>query len=129
MLKYLLDFDTNSNTPEIEIIEDLDITDKTVLQEQINKVRKSYRELLELTDSLKNDRIKTNETLLEKRQQVYLNNSGRTERSDILNTDDDIIKLQTKIGAIDDAMNTVKSYIDFLKSDLRILGNSQYSKF
>ena len=129
MLKYLLDFDIDSSVDKIEIIEDLDITDKTILQEQINKVRKSYKELLDLFDSLKNDRIKTNESLLDKRRSVYLEYVGRTERADVLNTDEEILELQSKISAIDDAMNTVKGYIDFLKSDLRILGNSQYSKF
>ena len=129
MLKYLLEFDIDSSVDKIEIIEDLDITDKTILQEQINKVRKSYKELLDLFDSLKNDRIKTNESLLDKRRSVYLEYVGRTERADVLNTDEEILELQSKISAIDDAMNTVKGYIDFLKSDLRILGNSQYSKF
>lgn len=129
MLKYLLDFDVNASMDEIEIVQDLDITDKTMLEEQINKTRRSYKNLLDLFDDLKNDRNKATDALLSKKQNIYLEFSGRTERSDVLNTDEEIIELQSKINAINDAMDTVKSYIDFLKSDLRILSNSQYSKF
>ena len=128
MLKYLLNFDV-SNTKEIEVIEELDITDKTVLEGQINCSRKSYKELLELLDSLTNDKVVIQQKLARKKQEVYSSTTNRNERSDIMNTDDDIIEYQSTLDALSDAMSTVKNYIDFVKTDLRILGNSQYSKF
>lgn len=128
MLKYLLNFDV-TNTKEIEVIEELDITDKTALEGQINCSRKSYKELLELLDSLTNDKVVIQQKLARKKQEVYCSTTNRNERSDIMNTDDDIIEYQSTLDALSDAMNTVKNYIDFVKTDLRILGNSQYSKF
>lgn len=128
MLKYLLNFDV-TNTKEIEVIEELDITDKTALEGQINCSRKSYKELLELLDSLTNDKVVIQQKLARKKQEVYSSTTNRNERSDIMNTDDDIIEYQSTLDALSDAMNTVKNYIDFVKTDLRILGNSQYSKF
>jgi len=129
ILNYLLEFDIESEVPELDIIEDLDITDKTILQEQINQTRKSHKKLIDFYDSLQNDIIKVRSKLASKKQSFYIKFQNRNERIDALAQDTEILELQNTIEALLDAMKTVNNHIDFVKNDLAILKNSMYNKF
>jgi uncharacterized protein YueI len=128
-LKYLLEFDVKSEVPEIEILEDLDIEDKTILQKQINQSRKSYRQLIELYDSLQEDKSKILSKLSFKKQNFYINFANRNDRSEAIAKDKEMSELEETVNALSDAMQTVKNYIDYVKSDLKILNGSMYNKF
>jgi len=129
VLNYLLEFDIESDVPDLDILEELDITDKTMLENQINESRKSYKKLIILYDNLQNDKIKAQSKLASIRQSFYTKFPNRTERINEMAVDESILELQSTIDALVDAMQTVKNYMDFVKNDLRFLSNSMYNKF
>lgn len=129
VLNYLLEFDVESDVPDLDILEELDITDKTMLENQINESRRSYKKLIILYDNLQNDKIKAQSRLSSRKQSFYAKFSNRTERINEIAMDESILELQSTIDALVDAMQTVRNYMDFVKNDLRFLSNSMYNKF
>lgn len=125
MLEYIVNFNQNN---AVEFIDELDISDKSILQEQINKCRKNHFELIKMYDSLQHKLIKNSEQIMKKKRESMTEFDSRTERSNFLSTDPEYLSLLIESDSLKFAMSTVTSQIDYVKSDIRILTNSMYSK-
>ena len=128
MLEYLLNYDIDADNDSQDLDFELDITDHTILQEQINTVRKSYFNLIKLYDKIQSEYMKAKTALSSKNQKYYLDYSSRAERLDAIAKDQSITNLQEKIEATKEAIKTIENQLAFIKSDLRLLGNSMYNK-
>lgn len=129
MLQYLINYDVDTeNIEEIDLEYDLDITDKTILQSQINNVRKSYRGLIKLFDLIQGEYIQTKTELANRMRTFQMDYENKNERLDAISKDLATINLQEKIEALKESLKTVENQLTFVKADMRILGNSMYAK-
>lgn len=129
MLQYLLNYDTDiDGIEEINLEYDLDITDKTILQEQINNARKSYYNLMKIYDNLQGEYLEAKSELAKKMREAFIKYENRTERTNEISKDLSIINLEEKMEALKEAMKTLSNQIDFVKTDIRILTNSMYNR-
>ena len=125
MLNYLINF-SEEDIPEV--IEDLDISDRLILQSQINETRKAHIKLIRMYDEIKGKRLECSKRIANIKRDIYTNYDNRTTRSDIIATNQELIDLNDTIEAYDTALETIKNHIEFLKSDIRILTNSMYNR-
>lgn len=125
MLKYLLSFD-ESELPSIP--EELDISDRSILQEQINKTRQASLKLIRIQDDFRGDRLNISEKMSSIKREINLQNPKRNDRLDAIENNDEYQILNAKKEALDVALGTIGMQIDFLKSDLRILTNAMYNR-
>lgn len=125
LLKYLLSFD-ESELPSIP--EELDISDRSILQEQINKTRQATLKLIRIQDGFRGDRLDISEKMSAIKREINLQNSKRNNRLDAIENNDEYQILSAKKEALDIALGTIGMQIDFLKSDLRILTNAMYNR-
>lgn len=128
MLQYLLNYDVILNGDDGFDYQDLDISDRTILQEQINNCRKSYHKLIKLYDSLQSEYFEAKSDLSEKTRKLYSETMNRDERAKKKMEDQDISELEEKIDALKEAQSTVKSQMNFIQSDIKILTSSMYMK-
>lgn len=124
MLKYLISFD-ESELPEIP--DSLDISDRTILQEQINETRRSHIKLIRLYDKLKGDRLAASSKAAEIKREISMEFSGRNDRASEMNANEELQLLLGKIEAFDIAIETIKYQMEFIKNDIRILANSMFN--
>lgn len=132
MLKYLVNFGVDANLIDeasSSINDDIDITDITQLEGQINKARKTHNNLLKTYDSLQEEYLNKKAALSAKIRNINMENVTRTERQDAMATDIEYMDIVDSIEAIKEAMRMVGNQIDFIKSDIRILSNSMYRKY
>ena len=130
MLEYLLKFGVDSGIdPEsIALNYEIDITDITLLESQINNSRKVHYNLIKLNDRLQDQYLIKKSQLSRKIREINEKHSSRAERTDAMDKDVEYLDLTESIAAIDDALKTIGKKIDFVKSDIRILSNSMYRK-
>lgn len=131
MLQYLFNYGakTEIDPNEINLNYEIDITDITTLESQINQVRKTYRDLITLYDSLQNEYLSKKSMLSKKNRDLHVDNPKRQDRIDATAKDIEHSELSDSIEAIKESMKIVNSQLDFVKSDIRILTNSMYRKF
>lgn len=125
LLKYLLSFD-ESELPSIP--EELDISDRSILQEQINEIRQASLKLIRIQDDFRGDRLDISKKMSAIKREINLQNSKRNDRLDAIENNDEYQILSAKKEALDIALGTIGMQIDFLKSDLRILTNAMYNR-
>lgn len=125
LLKYLLSFD-ESELPSIP--EELDISDRSILQEQINEIRQATLKLIRIQDDFRGDRLDISEKMSAIKREINLQNPKRNDRLDAIESNDEYQILSAKKEALDIALGTIGMQIDFLKSDLRILTNAMYNR-
>lgn len=125
LLKYLLSFD-ESKLPSIP--EELDISDRSILEKQINKTRQATLKLIRIQDDFRGDRLNISEKMSAIKREINLQNSKRNDRLDAIENNDEYQILSAKKEALDIALGTIGMQIDFLKSDLRILTNAMYNR-
>lgn len=125
LLKYLLSFD-ESELPSIP--EELDISDRSILQEQINEIRQASLKLIRIQDDFRGDRLDISKKMSAIKREINLQNSKRNDRLDAIESNDEYQILSAKKEALDIALGTIGMQIDFLKSDLRILTNAMYNR-
>lgn len=125
MLKYLINFDVDVDA-EFELEFELDITDKSLLQEQINQVRKTYLRLIKLFDNLQGEYIETKSLLSQKNRELLLEFEVRSDRVEAEAKDPEHGYLVEKLDALRESMKAVTSQIDFIKNDMRVLNSSMY---
>lgn len=125
LLKYLLSFD-ESELPSIP--EELDISDRSILEKQINKTRQATLKLIRIQDDFRGDRLDISEKMSAIKREINLQNSKRNDRLDAVENNDEYQILSAKKEALDIALGTIGMQIDFLKSDLRILTNAMYNR-
>lgn len=125
LLKYLLSFD-ESELPSIP--EELDISDRSILEKQINKTRQATLKLIRIQDNFRGDRLDISEKMSAIKREINLQNPKRNYRLDAIESNDEYQILSAKKEALDIALGTIGMQIDFLKSDLRILTNAMYNR-
>lgn len=129
MLQYLINYDVGTESiEEIDLEYELDITDKTMLQGQINNVRKSYIGLIKIFDSIQGEYIQSKTELANRMRTFQMDYDNKIERADAISKDLVTINLQEKIEALRESLKTVENQLTFVKADMRILGNSMYVK-
>ena len=125
MLNYLLDYGVKSHTINYE---ELDINDRLMLQDQINKVRKNYYELLNLLDVVQDKYLECTKNM-SKRAKELIASDGGSRTNSLLSSDEKYVTLEAESSALKTAMTMINGQIDFAKSDLRILNSVFYNKF
>jgi hypothetical protein len=127
MLEYLLNYGSTIKD-DVNTDYDLDITDKTILQEQINKVRHSYNKLIKLLESIQGEAVSSKQELAKLVNSYSIDYSNRNERVKAISEDENIIDLKSKVEALEGSIKIVNEQINLIKIDLRILGNSMYER-
>lgn len=108
--------------------DDLDINDRLMLQEQINKVRKNYSSLLNLLDDVQERYLNVSKKLTNRSKEIIESSNG-TRVNNIYSSDDEYISLEAEQQALKTGMQMINAQIDFCKNDLRILNSVFYNKF
>ena len=127
MLKYLINYDIDIDV-ELDLDFELDITDKTILQDQINNVRKSYRDLIDVYSKIQGEYLSAKEELANLNRRFLIEYPNRNERLNEQGSNQEYLYLQMKIEALQESMRSVNSQLDYIKSDIRILNSSMYSR-
>lgn len=114
----------------IENYRDIDITDKTILQEQINFTRKEYFTALEQLESISSKMSKLKEEMSKIAIDYYQDpDIPSREVTAKLREDEEYQKKILEIEAYQRGISILAEKISFYKSDMRILSNSMYNKF
>jgi Holliday junction resolvasome RuvABC ATP-dependent DNA helicase subunit len=114
----------------IENYRDIDITDKTILQEQINFTRKEYFTALEQLEMISSKISKLKEEISKILIDYYQDSEiGAKEIASKLKEDEEYQKKTLEVEAYQRGMSILTEKIAFYKSDMRILSNSMYNKF
>lgn len=114
----------------IENYRDIDITDKTILQEQINFTRKSYFEALEQLEMISSKISKLKEEMSKIMIDYYQDSSiSAKEIASKIKEDEEYQKKSLEVEAYQRGVSILTEKIAFYKSDMRILSNSMYNKF
>lgn len=108
--------------------DDLDINDRLMLQEQINKVRKNYSSLLNLLDDVQERYLNVSKKLTNRSKEIIESSNG-ARVNNIYSSDDEYISLEAEQQALKTGMQMINAQIDFCKNDLRILNSVFYNKF
>jgi predicted nuclease with TOPRIM domain len=129
MLQYLLNYDVDpDNIVEIDLEYDLDINDKTILQEQINNVRRSYYDLIKLYDNIQGEYMQAKTELANKLRNYQINFENKNDRIAAISKDLEILNLEEKVEALKESLKTVDNQLTFIKADIKILTNSMYNR-
>ena len=127
MLNYLIKYGISCQNNDD--FNDLDINDRLVLQEQINRVRKNQMKLIKLTDDIQDKIINVQNEIRQLTSEIVKNNPDTRNRNDLFNTNDDYLELEAQLDAFKSGLSIVNQQIDMCKSDLRILNSVFYNKF
>lgn len=130
MLKHLINFgiETEVDESSVSLNYEIDITDVTILETQINNARKVHRNLIELNDKLQEEYMLKKQALTKRLRELHIDYPNRTDRLNAMSTDIEYTDLQDTIEALKESIRMVGNRIDFVKSDIRILTNSMYRK-
>lgn len=107
----------------------IDITDKTKLEEQFNYSRKLYFDAIEAMESINEKISSLKEENVETTNFVYSQGLSPQAANAKLKSDEDYQKRLIEINAYEMGLHILEQKIDFIKSDIRILQNSMYTKF
>lgn len=125
MLDYLINYGIKNHTISYE---ELDVIDKMQLQDQINKVRKEYYDLLKLLDEVQSKNLEITKKLSNRSKKLISENiTSRTNV--ILNSDDEYIELESEQLALKSGISMINNQLEFCKTDLKILQSVFYNKF
>lgn len=114
----------------MENFREIDITDKTILQEQINFFRKQYYDCLEKIEELEKKIIEEREKIISITMEIYSDPElTPTAANNKLKRDEDYVNTQFNITCYEKTIDILNEKINFIKSDIRILTNSMYNKF
>lgn len=127
MLNYLIKYGVHCQNNDD--FNDLDINDRLVLQEQINRVRKNQMKLIKLTDDIQDKIINVQNEIRQLTSEIVKNNPDTRNRNDLFNTNGDYLELEAQLDAFKSGLSIVNQQIDMCKSDLRILNSVFYNKF
>lgn len=125
MFDYLINYGIERHQVNYE---DLDVNDRLMLQDQINKVRKNYSNLLNLLDNVQEKYLTVTKKLTNRSKEIIENSNG-TRVNNIYACDDEYIALDAEQQALKTGMQMINAQIDFCKNDLRILNSVFYNKF
>lgn len=126
MFDYLVNYGIQRHTFDYS---DIDVNDRMALQDQINKVRRDYSDLLLLLDDIQGKILDCNERLSKRSKEIISNSEGSRGINSILNNDDEYLTLEAEQQALKTGASMVNAQIDFCKNDLRILNSVFYNKF
>ena len=125
MLDYLINYGIKNHTISYE---ELDVIDKMQLQDQINKVRREYYDLLKLLDEVQSKNLEITKKLSNRSKELISENiTSRTNV--ILNSDDEYIELESEQLALKSGISMINNQLEFCKTDLKILQSVFYNKF
>ena len=125
MFEYLTNYGIKKHVVEYS---EIDINDKLMLEEQINKARKNYHELLQLLDEVQAKYLECTKNLSKRSKEIIEQNFDKV-RNNAFNSDEEYISLEAEQQALKAGMNMINAEIDFCKNDLRILNSVFYNKF
>lgn len=125
MFDYLINYGIKNHTISYE---ELDVIDKMQLQDQINKVRREYYDLLKLLDEVQSKNLEITKKLSNRSKELISENiTSRTNV--ILNSDDEYIELESEQLALKSGISMINNQLEFCKTDLKILQSVFYNKF
>lgn len=104
----------------------IDITDKTILQEQINNTRNTHFAMIGLLDKTYKDINKVKKSMMDLEASWYIN--GENPRSKV-KTDSDYLEMKEELEGLLSSEKIIKENIEFLKQDARLLNSTMYQKF
>lgn len=126
MLEYLINYGIGKHTVKYE---DVDVIDKMNLQEQINKIRKDYYDLLNLLDEVQEKFLECNAKISRRTKEIISENVGSSMRNSVFSSDEEYVALEAEQTALKTGISMINNQIEFCKSDLRILNSVFYNKF
>ena len=110
--------------------DELDVNDRTLLQEQINKSRKSWHQLLELLYDIQGKYMEVTREISEIAKRATERAATENTRvNTLLSSDNEYVALEAQQKALAAGMSMINQQIDFCKNDLRILNSVFYNKF
>ena len=110
--------------------EDIDITDKLMLQGQINARRKEWHELILILDEVQGKLVAVSveiNNIVKELTENAVKNGTRLNQE--LSTNDEYIQLEAEQKALTVGVSLINGQIDYCKNDLRILNSVFYAKF
>ena len=125
MFDYLINYGVKRHQFDYE---DLDVNDRLMLQDQINKVRRDYSTLLNLLDEIQGKILECNKNISIRTKELIANSDGGRVNN-LLNNDDEYIALEAEQQALKAGSIMVNNQIEFCKSDIRLLNSVFYNKF
>lgn len=119
MLEQLVNFGKEVD-PSVKEFNEIDITDKLMLEEQVNAARKAWFKTLEIIDGVRADIIK-NESEIRKIK------AGKKAAELLL--DEEYRKVMEKSDILQAQLSAAQGLLDFHKFSAKMLNSSMYSKF
>lgn len=114
----------------LDSFKSIDITDKTVLQEQFNYCRKQYFDAISTMDEISKNISTLKRELIEISTEYYEDvNLSASQINAKLKADVDYQEKLFEISCYEKSLDILEEKINFIKSDIRILSNSMYNKF
>jgi len=107
----------------------IDITDKTILENQINYAREKYFECLETMESISKKISSLKEENIDFTTEVYSKGLSAQAAAAELRGNEDYQKRLVEIEGYEAGLKILEEKMNFVKSDLRILQSSMYNKF
>ena len=126
-LEWLMNYGVQKHTFDFE---DIDVTDKLMLQDQINKSRKEWHTLLMLLDDIQGKIIEINKrmaTIVKDETQRAQSEGSRVNL--LLSTNDEYVTLEAEQKALSAGVSLINGQMEFCKNDLRVLNSVFYNKF
>lgn len=119
----------SDKAPFVTEYSDIDITDKTILQEQFNYYRSAWNEALKQMSFIGRDIIKINQELIQRKSEIRLENPGTKSLTSLLEEDEKYIELKVKLDSYRLSERIIAENIDMVKNDVQILKSSMYNMF
>lgn len=108
---------------------DIDITDKTILQEQFNYYRKGWNDSVHQLDQIGKEVIELTRKLAKRKNDVRKENPSAKSLTAILEEDEEYMELKYRLEAYKLSEKIIQENIDMVKTDVNILRGTLYSKF
>lgn len=124
MLEYLIQYGFKRTDMGFS---DLDITDKTRLESQINDVRRNIHDMLLLSDDIQARLLAVNAKMSERSRELL---SSTTTRANIVLACDSVYcAFEAERDALKAGATMVNAQVNSLQADLKILQSALYNKF
>ena len=110
--------------------EEVDVNDRTMLQDQINEARRDWHQLLVLLDDIQGKYIEVSREIANLVKRLTEESMKENTRlNSLLATNDEYIALEAQQKALAAGISMVREQMDFSKNDLKILNSVFYQKF
>ena len=114
----------------LDNFKEIDITDKTILQEQFNYCRKQLYDCIKTIESTNKKIERLKKELMNISVSVYKDPNITTTQANVkLKGDEDYQQKMIEIDCYNKTIEILNDKLDFIKSDIKILSNSMYNKF